>query len=45
MDEPTAARFAQDYPTIARALANGRRTGLTRDHMYEAGLSLIIGGK
>lgn len=42
MDGKDTERFAQQYPTIARALTGARRAGTTRGDVYDAGLSLII---
>ncbi|MGP3959850.1 TetR/AcrR family transcriptional regulator C-terminal domain-containing protein [Nonomuraea sp. 3N208] len=45
MDSQTAKEFTQAFPTIARALAETRRTGLTPDDIFNAGVSLIIGDR
>lgn len=45
MDTRTAEQFAQTFPTIARALAEGRHAGLTPDDIFNAGVSLIIGDR
>jgi TetR/AcrR family tetracycline transcriptional repressor len=45
MDAQTAQEFARDFPTIARALAEGHRTGLTPDDIFSAGISLITGAQ
>ncbi|NUP84014.1 MAG: TetR family transcriptional regulator [Nonomuraea sp.] len=42
MDEDTAARFADRFPTIARALSLGIRTGATSEDVYQAGLTRIL---